>query len=371
MSGGLERIITFKANYFAEHLGYDVTLLTSEQVGKQPYYKLSSKVKHVDLLVCFDMPGQHQSFVSKAVQYPFRYRVFKKRFNQFLLQHKPDITISTLRRELNFINTLQDGSIKIGEFHVTRSAYHANALSGGNVFSDLIKKYWSKQFLENISRLSKFVLLTEEEKGNWSELDNTLVINNPLPFFPQQVSACTNKQVIAVGRYTAQKGFDMLIDAWKLVSEEHPDWILTIYGEGDREGLMKQIRALDLEDTCLLQPPVTEITSKYVESSLFVLSSRFEGFGMVIVEAMACGVPPVSFACPCGPKDIINNGVDGLLVEKDNIKELAASICHLIEHDEVRKAMGTQARISSERFKMEYIAGQWKSLFESLIASKK
>lgn len=370
MSGGLERIITFKANYFADNLAYEVTILTSEQNGKEPYYKLSPKVNHVDLSVCFDRTEKHQSYLLKVVQYPFKYYLFKKRFKQFLLQYKPDITISTLRRELNFLNTINDGSVKIGEFHVTRYSYHTNLVKGGNPIKNFLKKKWDKQFLDNLSKLSRFVLLTEEEKANWHELSNTMVINNPLPFFPDTTSDCTNKKVIAVGRYSYQKGFDMLIDSWKLVNEKHPEWSLSIYGEGDRESLMNQIQKLNIEKSCFLEEPVTTITDKYVESSIFVLSSRFEGFGMVIVEAMACGVPPVSFACPCGPKDIIKHETDGLLVETGDIKALASSICLLIENEEMRKNMGKQARISSKRFDMETIGKQWESLFESLITSK-
>ena len=117
---------------------------------------------------------------------------------------------------------------------------------------------------------------------------------------------------------------------------------------------------LYLED----QPPV--FIRNYCRSSIFVLSSRYEGFGMVITEAMSCGVPPVSFTCPCGPRDIIDDGKNGLLVENGNIEMLAEKICYLIENDEIRRKMGQQARIDVERFKIEQIAEQWKQLFESL-----
>jgi len=292
-------------------------------------------------------------------------------FSSFLYKYKPDITISTLRRELNFINTINDGSIKIGEFHVTRNSYHAMSINSKNLFSQLFKNLWTKLFLINIKKLSKFIILTNEEANNWPELQNITVINNPLSFYPEKTSNCSSHKVIAVGRYSYQKGFDLLIKSWSLISKKHPDWKLYIYGGEDRKEFINQVKGLQLESSCFLEDAVTNIMNKYCESSIFVLSSRFEGFGMVITEAMACGVPAVSFACPCGPKDIIKDGIDRLLVENGNIQELADKICYLIEHEDIRKEMGKQARINVERFKIENIALQWKELFDSLLESKK
>jgi glycosyltransferase involved in cell wall biosynthesis len=148
---------------------------------------------------------------------------------------------------------------------------------------------------------------------------------------------------------------------------KHPDWILRIYGDGMREQLQQQIDSLGITASCILEPTVSNIVDKYCESSIFALSSRFEGFGMVIIEAMACGVPPVSFTCPCGPRDIISDGKDGLLVEDGNIEQLAEKISYLIENEDIRKKMGQQARMDVQRFRIENIAEQWKQLFESLI----
>lgn len=364
--GGLERIITFKANFFANQ-GNDITIVTSELEGRKPYFPLSPQVRHIDLGVPFDYP-YNQTRLLKLFKYPFRYHRFRKRLTKVLRELSPDITISTLRRELFFLNKLDDGSIKVGEFHVTRYAYGAEALKNGNPILKWLKAQWNKKFIHNLSQLKQVVLLTHEEAGFWPELSNLSVIPNPIITPLNKISDCKGKHVIAVGRYAPQKGFDKLIDSWAVVAQQHPDWSLHIYGDGFlRTELQEQIERLGLTEKCWLEHTVKEIADKYSESSIFVLSSRYEGFGMVITEAMGCGVPPISFACPCGPRDIIKDGVNGLLVEDGNIEDMAKKICYLIENEDKRQEMGKQAYLDAQKYKMENIALQWKKLFETVV----
>lgn len=368
IAGGLERVITGKANYLADQLGYEVTILTSEQQGRKTFYPLSPNVRHHDLGVVIDNPKQ-RSLILKILTYPVKYVQFKKRFSAFLIDAKPDITISTLRRECNFIHTIRDGSIKIGELHITRNAY--------SIFSNEIRKllrpiyhYFNRRFVNKLKCFEKIVLLTNEEQELWPELNNTVVIHNYQEMECKIPAKLKHKRVIAVGRYTYQKGFDLLVEAWRLVADKHPDWSLHVYGEGNRAELEKRINEIDLTKSFIANGRTDSIIEEYLESSIFVLSSRYEGFGMVLTEAMSCGVPPVSFACPSGPRDIITHGVDGLLVENGNIDHLAENICTLIENEDLRKVMGGNARESVKRFRKEVIMAEWKQLFEELMSSR-
>lgn len=360
---GMERVLSLKANYFADILGYDIYIITTDGGDKKPYFPLSPRIKLINLNINFDeLYGK--SLYKRVGGYLKKQLVFRRKLSKTLFRLKPNITISTLRREINFINSIKDGSVKIGEIHFSRANYRDLNQEKLPVFLQrMLGRIWMKQLVSKLKRLDAFVVLTHEDSALWPELKNCNVIPNPLSFYPKSYSNCSSKKVIAVGRYTYQKGFDLLLNTWVLIKRKHPDWTLTIYGEGDKIPFIEQAAQLQISDVCFLHAAVSDIQEKYCESSIFVLSSRYEGFGMVIAEAMACGIPAVSFACPCGPKDIIRDNEDGLLVENGNIEELAEKICYLIENEKERKEMGQKARINIERYKMDVVAKEWENLF--------
>lgn len=366
ISGGMERVLTIKANYFADVLGYDITIVLTDGTGKPPYYDLSPKIEVVQLDVDFEQLWS-LPLVKKVWVYLKKQREYKIKLTDFLTKLRPDITVSMLRREINFINSIPDGSVKIGEIHINRQNFRDLDGQDCNFIKKAIANWWMKQLVRNLKRLKLFVCLTEEDKAKWTELSNVIVMPNPLSFSPSSYSDCSAKCVIAVGRYVPQKGFDMLIKAWGLLAQNHTDWSLYVYGEGERDYYQKIVKDCHVENSCHLEGPDSEIEKRYEESSIFVLSSRFEGFGVVIVEAMSCGIPPVSFACPCGPCDIITDGKDGLLVKNGNIEQLAKKISFLMDHEEKRKQMGYNAIQQVQRYKIEYLGKQWKNIFENLV----
>ena len=366
MAGGVERVLTLKANYFAEHFGYDITIILTEGKDKPLFYPLSDKIKIINLNIGFEELWTC-SFVKKIKVYLKKQRQFKQALTDELMLLRPDITISLLRREINFINEIKDGSRKIGELHVNRANYRNFEANDSNFIKNLFAKFWMQSLVSKLKQLDRFVVLTEEDKSAWSELHNICVIPDPLSFLPTQHSPLTEKRVIAVGRYVYQKGFDLLLHAWAKIEKQCSDWQLAIYGDGNRTPYEQQMKDLGIDGTrCHLNGPTADIQQEYINSSIFAFSSRFEGFGMVLVEAMACGLPVISFDCPCGPKDIIQDHVDGLLIANGNIEELAEAIIWMTQHPEQLKVMAAKAIDNVQRFKIDQIAEQWKSLFDSL-----
>ena len=368
---GMERVLTIKANYLSEKMGYDVSIITTDSKGIKPFFPLSPKIKLIQLDVNIDDLWKYPIW-KKGILYLTKMRVYKSRLENCLNLIKPDITISLLRREINFLCNFNDGSAKVGEIHFGRYKYREfNSRFLPSFINQLLTNLWMGQLERNLKQLDKFVVLTHEDKEQWKGLENLCVISNPITIQSGFLSDCNNKQAIAVGRYTYQKGLDLLIQAWEIVHKSHPDWILCVYGGGDKEEYQKQANTLMLQDVIKCYGPVDNIIEKYQESSIFVLSSRFEGFGLVLAEAMSVGVAPVAFACPCGPRDIIHHGEDGILCENGNITELANGICRLIENEEERKKMGANAAKNIQRYSLDNIMQLWDSLFQNIIRDKK
>lgn len=366
MAGGVERVLTLKANYFAEHFDYDITIILTEGKDKPFFYPLSNKVKVVNLDIGFEELWSC-SFVKKFFVYVKKQYLFKKLLKQELMRIRPDITVSLLRREINFITSIQDGSKKIGELHINRAHYRNFEGKDANGLKNLFAKYWMKSLLSKLRKLDRLVVLTEKDRETWVELNNVIAIPNPLSISPAEKSDLSKKRVIAIGRYCHEKGYDHLLQAWAIVQEKCLEWHLAIFGDGDRTVYKRMIDELHIDPKrCILYERTSDVISEYVNSSIAVCSSRFEGFGMVIVEAMACGLPVVSFDCPWGPRAIIRDGEDGVLVENGNVNQLAEALVQMIQHPEQRKTMADKTIENVKRFRIDQIAERWKSLFDAL-----
>ena len=377
-AGGVERVVSFKASYFAEQLGYDVTVIVTEGKGRDCYFPLSDKVKVINYELGFEELWR-ASFLKKVFLYLTKQRRYKRLLKAELLRIRPDFTISMLRREINFLTSIHDGSKKIGELHVNRANYRNFETNDSNVFKRLFAQFWMKSLVSKLKRLDQLVVLTDKSKSSWSELSNVSVIPDPIPMnqgdrshdsVQNQGPVPLIRRVVTIGRYAYQKGYDLLLQAWAEVEKHYPDWSLDIYGMGDQTSYRQLMSDLGIDARrCRLNGPVEDVVKTYTDSSVFVLSSRFEGFGLVLVEAMACGLPVVSFDCPAGPDEIITDGVDGLLVPSGDVHALAGKLMTLMADEALRKRLGQQARQSARRYEMAAIATQWKDLFDQLMTT--
>ena len=366
---GAARVLTMKANYFAEHFGYDITILLTEGKGLPFFYHVSDKIKIINYNLNFEQLWNCPFWKKFFIYIPKQIK-YKKLVRKELMRIRPDITISLLRREINFLNDIKDGSKKMGEIHVHRDNYRNFKDEKSNFIMNLFAKFWSRQLLNNLKKLDRFVVLTDKDRESWIELDNVVTIPNPSPFMPSTISTLTEKRVIAVARYSHEKGIDLLLQAWALVERRTKEWHLEVFGDGDTTAFNTLIDKLGIDHSrCCLNGRTSDIEQEYMKSSIAVCSSRFEGFGMIIIEAMACGLAVVSFDCPWGPQSIINDGQDGVLVENGNIEKLADALVSLIQDEKKRNNIAINAVQSVKRFQMDRIANQWKQLFEDVIQS--
>ena len=365
INGGTDRILTDKANYLAEH-GYEITIITESQMEKPFVYPLSPKVKLIDIGLDYDKQYNH-NIIYRCILFVTYSYFYKKRLSRVLNEIRPDIVVSLMGRSLDFITQIKDGSIKLGEAHTTKNHLRSlHLLEQKNVFYKFLAKFIKRKQINNVQKLSALVLLTPEDAKDWGIETKTYIIPNFVKSIPKETANLKNKKVIMVGRYNDAKGYEYLVEAWKIVHQKHPDWSLNIYGSGElHDNVERWILDSNLQDTMIMHEPTNDIMQKYLESSICVVSSVYEGFSMTILEAMACGVPCVSFDCPYGPHNIIKDGEDGFLVEYLNSQALGNNICNLIENEELRIRLGHNARVNVQRFSEDIIMKKWIELFNS------
>jgi glycosyltransferase involved in cell wall biosynthesis len=367
--GGLERVVSLKANYLADVFGYDVTIVTSGQNKRKPYYEFSKKINFIDLDINHD--NILNLSIIKRILYRRKLRIkHKMRLQDVLLNLKADIVISTFTHEASFLPNIKDGSKKILEFHFFRG--HKRTYANSFNFPIITKlAYYFKAFKEEyflVKKYDQFVVLTEEDKELWKPVcKNVISIPNILPFNQIKNSRLENKKVIAVGRLDAQKGFDKLINIWKEIYNVAPDWRLDIYGAGEDEQALKELVLKNkLQNVVNINKPVKNIQDKYLESSIYAMTSRYEGMPMTLLEAMNLGLPCVSYSFKCGPRDIIKNDIDGFCIKEDDSKLFIERLNLLMKDTEKRIKMGKLAKTNISRYKIDNVMLLWNKLFKEL-----
>jgi glycosyltransferase involved in cell wall biosynthesis len=366
-SGGMERVLSTKANFLATQLGNTVYIITQFPLPSDKFFHFSPLVKIESL----DMPRPSGNKFKNIISAPSKKRVYKHKLAQRLKEICADIAISMCGNEFSFLHQIKDGSHKIAEFHFSKNylVQLVKNIPGLKLraFRLLMVKWMQFMQHKKNGHYEKLILLTDADKNLWGNQPYMCVIPNPLSYTYDGLATLGNPQIIAIGRLIAQKGFDLLIESFSLVSAKFQGWNLVIVGEGQDEAYLKNLIAKkQLTGRITLQPPVKNIQNLLLDSSILAFPSRYEGFGLVLTEAMECGLPCVAFDCECGPAEIIKNGEDGLLVANGNVTEFAASLEKLMSDKDLRKRMGSHAKVNVKRFHAEHIMPRWVRLFTQL-----
>jgi glycosyltransferase involved in cell wall biosynthesis len=362
--GGMERVLCTKVNWLAKN-NYQVTIITQSSLREDLFFDFDKSIRIESL----NLKKNKNIFFNLVLNK--QKREFEKKLTQSLFQLRPDITISMFGEEYDFLYKIKDGSKKIIEFHFSKN-YLTHLLTHIPNLSFRTLKIGYSKYIQHKQRKSakkydKLVLLTKKDKLLWDNNVNVSVIPNPVSFTTEEKSLLENKQLIAIGRFIAQKGFDLLIESFVLIHKKVPDWKLIIIGEGQDENYLNHlINVNNLKDVVALYPPNKQIKEVFLNSSILAFPSRYEGFGLVLTEAMECGVPCVAFDCECGPSEIISSGEDGYLVKPFDIDMFAKSVVNLMEDENLRKRMGAKAKQNVKRFHNELIMSKWVELFNEI-----
>ena len=367
-AGGTERMITEKVNYLSEQFGYNITIISCFQLPNEDnFFHTSDKIKQINLGIPY--------FSQYKYKYPKRLwikwkmnRLLKKSIIEAVKQVDPDILFGISRFKANYISSIKCRAKKIIECHEIRYNTIYDASEKHPFFVRLFLKVYPFYYFHTIERNADAVItLTEEDKMLWKRAKRVEVIPNFSTIPISKISDYTTKRVIAVGRLTWEKGFERLIEAWGIISSRHKDWHLDIFGRGRMHdtliALAKTYNAINLT----IHNPSSNISQEYANSSICVITSYFEGFSLVILEAMKHGVPCIAFDCPFGPRNIIEDNKNGFLVEDGNISLFADRICKLIENESLRMKFGAAAIERAKHFDKDSIMNQWRKLFEELI----
>lgn len=365
--GGTEKILVDKMNLLADDYKQEVYLITTSQGNHPISFPLSKNVKHIDLAVRLHTIYQYPLLKRQWIKIKMNKELCSK-LDDVVNEINPDIIISTSYYAADIICKIRHSAVKIVESHSVRGydeSHNSKTLS-------LFKKYETKRYYKTIEKYADAIItLTTGDAKQWQS-NNVTTIPNSVDIHPTTQSLLNSNTALFIGRISRIKGLDRMLKAWKIAINKHQDWILKIVGDGEEKETLKQLtKNLGIEKNVIFSPSTKNVANEYINSSIFLLTSISEGLSLVVIEAMQCGIPCISFNCPFGPADIIDNDINGFLVENGNIEKFADAITTLIENKGKRICMGKEAHLKSEVYLPQNIMPRWIDLFNKLRNSKK
>lgn len=353
LHGGIEKVLSQKANYLADVSGDEVIIATYNQKGRKPVYHFSEKIQMLDLGINYAI-GLSYFHPNNLKKIPAHRKAL-----QTLLRHlKPDVVIScSFGPDFYFLPYLERQIPKIKEFHGSRFFYRSPTAS--------IKK----RLLQHLNRLTEkkyhcLAVLNESEKAFYSN-SNVVVIPNPAEITAER-SGVTSKKILAAGRISPVKNFADLIDAFARVSKDFPAWELHFFGEdylSTQQKLEDQVRTLGLNDQVKFKGVTSDLKKEMQHYSIYAMTSETECFPMVLLEALSIGLPVITYDSPTGPQHIVRNEEDSFLVPYKNLDIFTAQLKTLMSDENLRRKMGGAGRENIKRFSLDKVMQQWKDLF--------
>lgn len=358
--GGIERILVDKMNGLSSLYGMEIFMLTTDQGTHTIPYNLSNQVVFEDLGICFYRKYRYSLLRRLYVDYKMRCR-YKQMLADRLNRISPDIIVCTTSDNIDIVVKLKGSIPLVVESHSICS----RTIEKGNWW--ILRKIYRQRYLRIVSKADVVVALTVKDAQDWQKyLSSVKVIPNMVHLEEGKPSTLDSKHAIFVGRFDYQKRVQDALSIWKEVSKIHPDWVLDIFGEGDIDYNISKM-AFDMGNV-IIHKPTHDIFNCYRNSSFMIITSLFEPFGLVIVEAASCGLPVVAFDCPYGPAEILTQGVDGYLIKDRNQKMFVEKVCSLIDDPLSRGQMGRAAIETSYKYLPSNILPMWKQLFDELLS---
>jgi glycosyltransferase involved in cell wall biosynthesis len=354
--GGVARVLSIKTNFLIEKFSYEVHILTQNDGNSSLFYSFNEKIILHDII----LKGANIQFFNN----------FRKSLNKQVATINPDIIIvcDNGLKAFTIPFILNTKTPIIFECHGSRFIEEFDY--NGIFFLKFLRKLKYRFKFFGASKFNKTITLSEENRKEWSK-KNSIIIPNPIGFETYVTAKLHSKKAIVVSRHAYEKGIDRLLFIWKKVISIHPDWILEIYGKSEKNNNHSKLaNTLNLKNNVSFFEPVNNINEKYLEASMCLMASRYEGIPMVLIEAMASGLPCITYDCPCGPRAVVNNNYNGFLIENSNENEFVKAVCSLIEDENLRIQMGKNAKESTNKYKTDAIMKLWNELFIELVSKK-
>lgn len=364
--GGTERVLSIVANGLAQS-PYEIMILSVGK-GLEPTYKTDARIQLMELNVptcCpvklsgnFGFAGRIVRKVASMIWRIHSQTIATNKITDALRLWKPDVVVAV---DLQLYHNIDVARRKQG---FSAIAWEHFSLEGKHGLYLDYSRHLAIKYASRLVVLGNEDLKTYQKK--YPKATNLQRIYNPLAFELTNNCQVENKVVLAAGRYAPQKGFDLLLEAWGKIADQVPDWELRIFGDGpDREKLQKIIDAQGIHNAKLCG--FTNCLNMEMEkASIFALSSRYEGFGLVLLEAQSKGLPCISFSCPQGPVEIIDDGVNGLLVPTYNTEVFAEKLLMLMQDADMRQSFSEKSQKDLYRFEPSTVVAQWVELFDSI-----